>query len=377
MNIAVMVVNAGSSSLKLDLLDPDDRVLAGEHVDAAPDSDQARQALSRFLDDVGDVDAVGHRIVHGGPDLIAPVLYDQQIRAQLDGAADLAPLHVPPALAALDAVRDRLPDLPHVICLDTAFHANLPEPARSYAVPVEWRRRYGLRRYGFHGLSYTWAVGRTARLLDRPVEDLQMVLAHLGGGASVCAVQGGRSVWTSMGFTPLEGLPMVTRSGSVDPGMLLWLQTRHGLSAEELSDGLERHSGLTGLSEGLSGDTRQLVAAARDGHRAAALALDVYTLRLRQEVAAAASSLDRFDALVFTGEIGVDQPEIRTAVCAGLPVLGLPSTLDQRQEQDRVLARGQGRVAVALVHPREDRQIAAETRAVLTEAGRERRRAAM
>jgi acetate kinase len=175
--------------------------------------------------------------------------------------ADLAPLHVPPALALVEAARRTLPSVPHVLCPDTAFHTGMPRAAATYPLPGEWRRRYGLRRYGFHGLSYAWATRRAAELLGQPCEDTSMVLTHLGGGCSVCAVKNGRSVDTSMGFTPLEGVPMSTRSGSVDPGMLLWLLSDSRLTLNELRDGLVHRSGLLGLSEGLSGDTRDLVAA--------------------------------------------------------------------------------------------------------------------
>jgi acetate kinase len=270
---------------------------------------------------------------------------------------------VPPALAALDTCRQHLPDIPHVACLDTVFHAGLPEAARTYALPREWRERYGIRRYGFHGLSYAWIAGQAARLLGRELAGLQAVLAHLGGGASVCAVRHGRSVWTSMGFTPLEGLVMSRRSGSIDPGLLLWLQTEHGLSPSAISDVLEHHSGLLGLSGGLSGDTRELVAAAASGQRSAALALDVFCLRARQEIAAAAVSLTQLDAIVFSGEIGADQPEVRELIAAGLAVLGVTAGLDPAQDRDRVISRGQ--VPVLLVHPDEQRQIAIEVRAVL------------
>jgi acetate kinase len=219
-----------------------------------------------------------------------------------------------------------------------------------------------VHRYGFHGLSYTWTLARTAELLDRDPADLQVVLTHLGGGASVCAVRDGVSVWTSMGFTPLEGLPMSRRSGSVDPGMLLWLQTTHHLSAAEISDALEHQSGLLGLSDGLSGDTRDLVVAAAGGNPAARLAIDVFCLRVRQEIAAAAANLDRLDAVVFGGEIGADQPEIREAVSAGLSVLGLYGDLDPAQDKNRMVStRG---VPVLLVHPDEQRQIAIEVRQV-------------
>ncbi|MGY5883184.1 acetate/propionate family kinase [Modestobacter lacusdianchii] len=361
----VLVVNAGGHSLKLRLLGPDDDDLGSWTVDAPPDSTEAAELLDRALDEADDVTAVGHRVVHGGDRLSDHALVDDDVRAALDAAADLAPLHVPPALAALDRCRERLPDVPQIACLDTVFHAGLPEAARTYAVPARWREELGVRRYGFHGLSYAWAVPRAAELLGRDVADLQLVACHLGSGASVCAVAGGRSVWTSMGFTPLEGLVMVTRSGTVDPGMITWLQTRHGLSATDVSDALEHESGLTALSGGLGGDTRDLVAAASDGNADAQLALDVFALRLRQEVAVAAASLDRLDAVVFTGEIGADQPEVREAVAAGLPVLGLREGLSTAQDVDAVVSPIGAQVPVVLVHPEEERQIAAEVRRLI------------
>jgi acetate kinase len=358
----VLVVNAGSHSLKLAVLDPDLTILDEADIDAAPDSNETRAALTDFLDRSPGIGAVGHRFVHGGAHLTTACIIDEQVRRQLHAAASLAPQHLPAALKAFDICSEHLPDAVHVACLDTAFHANMPEAARTYPVPARWRRELGVHRYGFHGLSYTWTLARTAELLDRDPADLQVVLTHLGGGASVCAVRDGVSVWTSMGFTPLEGLPMSRRSGSVDPGMLLWLQTTHHLSAAEISDALEHQSGLLGLSDGLSGDTRDLVVAAAGGNPAARLAIDVFCLRVRQEIAAAAANLDRLDAVVFSGEIGADQPEIREAVSAGLSVLGLYGDLDPAQDKNRMVStRG---VPVLLVHPDEQRQIAIEVRQV-------------
>jgi acetate kinase len=353
--LTVMVVNAGSHSLQLSQVDNNLRPVRTLTVDAPPDSVEAGNGLNRFLDHTDEVAAVGHRIVHGGPSLAEPIIIDDDVRRRLEGAAFLAPQHLRPALAALDRCRERLTGVAHVACFDTAFHVDLPEPARTYPLPRRWRQDYGLRRYGFHGLSYGWAMDRAAALLDQPADKIQLLLAHLGGGASVCAVRNGTSVSTSMGFTPLEGLMMSTRSGSVDPGMLVWLQRHHGLTVEDISDGLEYHSGLLGLSDELSGDTRDLVAARKE-KPAAALALAVFFLRIRQELAAAAMSLERIDALVFTGEIGADQPEVREAVCAGLPLLGIHGGLSTDQDTDRRLSVSG--IPVLLVHPREDAQIA-------------------
>ncbi|WP_030213900.1 acetate/propionate family kinase [Streptomyces bikiniensis] len=360
----VLVADAGSSSLRLTVFGGDGRVLAEHRGDAPPD-EGAPDALRRLLDEAPAPAAVGHRIVHGGPELRAHTPVDDEVRARLDRVADLAPLHVPPALTFLDAARDLLPDVPHVACFDTVFHAGLPAAAREYAVPEEWREGYGLRRYGFHGLSYAWALGRAAELLGRPAGRLHLVIAHLGGGCSACAVRDGRSVDTTMGFTPLEGLVMSHRSGSVDPGALTWLQTRHGLTAGAVEDALNHESGLLALS-GTSDDTRDLVRDRAAGDERAALALDVFTHHCRRGIAATAASLDRLDALVFTGEIGEDQPEVREEVCARLPALGLAGGLRPVVAERPEIVSGPGaRVPVLVVPTGEARQVDRETRAVL------------
>jgi acetate kinase len=363
----VLVVDAGSHSLKLAVVTPDGQRETSAAVDAPPDGDEAAHALEEFLGRAGTVRAVGHRVVHGGPRITRATVVDDSVRAALEEAAPLAPLHDPPALAALDTARERLRDIPHVVAVDTAFHAGMPEVARTYAVPNEWRDRYGLRRYGFHGLSYRYSLRRGAELLGRPPETFTGVLTHLGGGASVCAVRDGRSVWTSMGMTPLEGLVMGTRSGSVDPGMVLDLAGRHGLGAEEVRSGLERRSGLLALSGDRTADTRELVRLADAGDTDAGRALEVFTFRVRQEIAAATASLDRFDGLVVTGEIGADQPEVREAVAAGLPLLGLRGGLDPVIDEDAVVSRDG--VAVVVVVTGEDLQVAAETREALDGPG--------
>ncbi|PZG57108.1 acetate kinase [Spongiactinospora gelatinilytica] len=359
----VLTVNAGSSSLRLNLV-RGEQVLAGRHTEQSLDPDAAQETVADFLGEVGDLDvaAVGHRLVHGGVAVPAPMVVDDEIVAQVAAREDLAPLHIPPALALVEAVRRCLPDVPHVLCPDTAFHAGLPEYAATYPLPEEWRRRYGLRRYGFHGLSYAWALRRAAGLLDRPVPELQMVLTHLGGGCSVCAVRDGRSVDTSMGFTPLEGVPMSKRSGSIDPGMLLWLLTGNRLSVSELREGLEHRSGLLGLSDGRSGDTRDLVKA---GDPTSELALTVFAHRVSREIAAEATSLSRLDALVFTGEIGWDQPEVREAVCDRLGLLGIGRPAIGDPGIDRVVSAPDAETAVLVIEPREELQLARETLSVL------------
>ncbi|GAA4563170.1 acetate/propionate family kinase [Planotetraspora kaengkrachanensis] len=368
MTAVVLTVNAGSSSLRLHLI-RDGRVLRVEHSEHSPDPAQAERTITEFLGRTDDheggwvtVGVVGHRLVHGGDAVVAPTVVDDGVLRAVRGFADLAPLHVPPALALVDAARRALPSVPHVLCPDTAFHANLPVAAATYPLPAEWRRRYGLRRFGFHGLSYAHATRRAADLLGRPAGELHLVAAHLGGGSSVCAVREGRSVDTSMGFTPLEGVPMSKRSGSVDPGMLLWLLSDSRLSLDELSDGLEHASGLLGLSDGLSGDTRELVASPEP---AAALALEVFAHRVAREIAAAATGLDRLDALVFTGEIGWDQPEVRDDVCRRLALLGLEPPVRGNLEADGFVSAPGARVPVVVVETREELQVAREALAAV------------
>jgi acetate kinase len=340
----VLTVNPGSSSLRLHVVQADtESILAASTSEEKPDHDSASKALDEVLSQVDSVDAVGHRLVHGGPHLWSPTVVTDETIAQAEAAASLAPAHVPVTLDLLGIVRERLPDVPHVLCPDTAFHAGLSEVAMTYAIPAEWRERFGIRRYGFHGLSYAWATTQAAELLDRPVAEVNLLLAHLGGGCSVCAVRDGSSVDTSMGFTPLEGVPMSTRSGSVDPGMLLWLLDGR-LTLDELSEGLYHQSGLLGLSGGYSGDTRDLVRASAQGCHEAQRALDVFTRRVSQALAGMAVNLPRVDALVFTGEIGWDQPEVRAAIS---------------QDMDRVLA---GRdISVLVIEPREELQLARNT----------------
>lgn len=364
----VLTVNPGSSSLQAHLIDPaTEQVLHAAQVEHPADSPEARDALDDLLDRVrqDDLRAVGHRFVHGGPRVRAARRASPEVVDDLRSAADLAPLHSPTSLRLLDQLQERLPDTAHVVCPDTAFHSGLPEVAATYPLPARWRQRFGLRRYGFHGLSYAWTVGRTSALLGRPSTELHLLVAHLGGGSSVCAVREGRSVDTSMGMTPLEGVPMATRSGSVDPGLLLWLVEHGKLDVAELRECLYRDSGLLGLSDGRSADTRDLVGAARAGDDASALALHVFAHRVRRELAAAATNLTRLDALVFTGEIGWDQPEVREEITAGLGLLGVRSGLAGNRDEDGIISADGATVPVLVVRPREELQLCRDTMTAL------------
>ncbi|HVC05654.1 MAG TPA: acetate/propionate family kinase [Candidatus Acidoferrales bacterium] len=359
----VLAVNAGSSSLKLSVIGENDATLAETELEGPPAGGGHDRALLHFIDAQQDLGAVGHRIVHGGPELRTPVIVDPSVRRQLDATAQLAPLHVPPALAVLDTVRQHT-SLTQVACFDTAFHASLPAAASTYAIPSSWRTDFGIRRYGFHGLSCAWSLRRAASLLGRTADSLNIVVAHLGAGASVTAIRDGRSADTSMGFTPLEGLVMATRSGSVDPGALLFIQTHGGMAAPAMNDALERSSGILAL--GGSADMRDILARADAGDAQAALARDVYVHRARALLSGVAASLDRLDAIVFTGGIGENATEIRDRICSGLGVLGVvASDTVPPHDGDAVMSGAMARVAILVVHAREDLEISREVRELL------------
>ncbi len=302
----VLVVNAGSTSLKLHLVDGED---------------------ARAVEGFEPADAVGHRIVHGGARFVEPVVVDDEVLAAIEAVTELAPLHNAPALDALRRAREALPDVPHVAVFDTAFHATLSAEASTYAVPARWREEWGIRRYGFHGLAVRWAASQ--------VRVPRLVVCHLGGGASVTGVLDGVSVDTTMGFTPLEGVPMATRSGSVDPGALLWLVQTGRLTTDELDRALEHESGLEALG-GLDSE----------------LGFGVYTRRVAQAVAAAAVALGGLDAVVFGGGVGENRADVRDSVAHRLAFLGS--------------------FGVEVVPAREELVVAADVRALLGAQGSRR-----
>jgi acetate kinase len=359
----ILVVNAGSSSLKLRVLDATDSVVASADLPAprgAADTAAVKDAIGSF----GNVDAAGHRIVHGGTLYRAPVLIDPGVRQRMAALTDLAPLHQPKSLAALDAVQAVLPDVPAVACFDTAFHATIPDSAATFALPAEWRERWTLRRYGFHGLSHAYVSRRAADLLGNR-SGLRVVSCHLGAGASLAAVRDGRSVDTTMGFTPLDGLVMATRSGSVDPGLMLWLQEHAGMPAGELAATLEYRSGLYGLAG--TGDMREVLTRAAAGDERAELAREVYLHRLRGCVAAMAAAMDGLDVLVFTGGVGENSAEIRSRAMHGLGFLGIredagPNTAGNG---DREIGLAGAPVRSLVISAREDIEIARQVRATL------------
>jgi acetate kinase len=366
--LRVLVVNAGSSSVKLTLLDYDDTTIA-QHELSAPRSEIDENELSAALQDgLGQADAVGHRIVHGGEQFHSAVVIDEGVEAALRELSDLAPLHQAKSLAALDAVSRALPGLPAVACFDTAFHHTLTPAATTYAIPAAWREQFGVRRYGFHGLSHAWVARRAAELLDRPAANLRLVSCHLGAGASLCAIADGRSVDTTMGFTPLDGLVMATRSGSVDPGLVLWLLEHTGLSERELAAALEHDSGLLGLAG--TADMREVLSRIGDGEERARLALDIYIHRLRGAIASMAAALGGIDVLAFTGGVGEHAAQVRSEAVVGLRFLGLAidEAANQSVTKDADISRPHASVRTIVIGAREDLEIARQVRGALEAA---------
>jgi acetate kinase len=302
--VRILTVNAGSTGLKLHVVEN------GE---------------STRIEELVDADAVGHRVVHGGERFVAPVVVTDEVEAAIDDLSTIAPLHNEPALAAIRRARRELPGVPHVAVFDTAFHAAMPYRARTYALPARWRDEWKVRRYGFHGLSVQWVAGQ--------VHAKRLVVCHLGGGCSITAVLDGRSVDTTMGFSPLEGVPMATRSGSIDPGVLLYVQREHGLTLEELDHALHRESGLLGL--GGSSDPREL---------AGTSALDVYAYRIAAAVGAMAVPLGGLDVLAFTGGVGEGSADVRERVTALVRFLGDFDVLVVPAREELVIAREVERV---------------------------------
>ena len=387
----ILVCNAGSSSLKFSLFDSEEELLLAEggidwttkptrlvfhrtgqqeireelklekHADAVVRLlDDLQSGPSAALGSLEELEAVGHRVVHGGERYTSAVRITPEAKRTIDELAELAPLHNPASLDGITAVEQVLPNVPQVAAFDTAFHATLSEAARTYSVPQKWTREWRMRRYGFHGLSHSYCAGRAAEMIGR--RDLRLIIAHLGNGASVSAVRDGKCVDTSMGFTPLEGLVMGTRSGTVDPGMLIYVLRHKGLDANALDQTLNYESGLLGLS-GISSDMRQILSELPHNPNAQ-LAVDVYVHRIRQTIGAMAATLDGVDALVFTAGVGERAVEIRKRVCENLNYLGLE--LDRRANEtckpDADIATRASTARILVIATREDLTIMRETR---------------
>ena len=369
---SVFVVNSGSSSIKYQLVDLDTEtaVMSGliERI-GEPGSDVADHAsgLRGVLNRLGtghDISAVGHRVVHGGEMYTDATVITDEVEAGIDALSPLAPLHNPANLQGIRAARAALPDIPHVAVFDTAFHHTLPPAAYTYAIDAALAKKHGVRRYGFHGTSHKYVSEQAAVFLGRPLNELKIIVLHLGNGASVAAIDGGESVETSMGMTPLEGLVMGTRSGDVDPAVLVHLHRQAGLSVDDLDTMLNRKSGLLGLTG--NGDMRDVQASAVAGDEVAEAALAVYRHRLRRYIGAYLVHLGGLDAIVFTAGVGENNSLLRRRSLAGLEFLGIHVDADRnevRSKHPRAISPDRSPVAVLVIPTNEELEIARQTAA--------------
>ena len=350
--MAILVLNSGSSSIKADVIDAlnQNRLQSFrvQRIDTAqcvctvngvetalPDANHAT-AVEHILSKVTEtIDAIGHRVVHGGERFVEPTRITPAVLSEIKGLTELAPLHIPANIAGIEACNAQYPNTLQVAVFDTAFHSTLPRRAKHYAIDRETAEKHGIRRFGFHGLSHRWSAYQVAKKMDVPLEDLRIVVCHLGNGASACAVEYGRSIETSMGMTPLEGLVMGTRAGDTDPGALIALAKKEGWSLDELDTFLNRKSGLTGLS-GVGNDMRDILERAREGDDRCRLAINVFVPRLRKYIGSYAAVMGGIDALVFTGGIGENATVIRARTCQNLSFLGL------RLDEDANMQRPSG-----------------------------------
>ncbi|MEX0914196.1 MAG: acetate kinase [Demequina sp.] len=369
-----LVLNCGSSSVKYQVVDTtQDQPLAQGLVERVVDHRDAIREIITTLSAPGsgvDLDrltVVGHRVVQGGVEFTAPTIITEDVERHIATLSPLAPLHNPPNLAGIEAARTAFPHLPHVAVFDTAFHSTLPEAAYTYAIDRIVAREHGVRRYGFHGTSYSYVSRETARMMDRPVQQLNIVVLHLGNGSSACAVRGGRSIDTSMGLTPLEGLVMGTRSGDVDPAISLYLARSAGMSIDDIDTLLNRRSGMLGLA-GYS-DMRDVEKAAADGDHDAQLALEVYCRRIRGYVGQYWAQLGTLDAIVFTAGVGENADNVRLQALSGLSQWGVIMDSERnagRKKQSALVSADESAVEVWVVPTNEEREIALQSIAAVS-----------
>jgi acetate kinase len=364
----VLVLNSGSSSVKYRLFNGSSTVAKGlierigEDGGGAPDH---RAALQRIMDelDLDDLAAVGHRVVHGGPEFSAATLIDDDVVAQVEAMVPLAPLHNPAALTGISVARKLLPSVPQVAVFDTAFHATIPPEGVTWAIDAGLADRWGIRRYGFHGTSHAYVSRRTAAMLGRPISDTNVITLHLGNGASACAVQGGRSVATTMGLSPQGGLVMGTRSGDIDPTVVFHLHRVAGLPIDEIETSLTRHAGLLGMTG--ENDLRAVLQRRDTGDPAATLAFDVYCRRIREYVGAYMAVLGRVDAITFTAGVGENSAAVRAAALSGLEPLGIVLDPLRNTAGEERISPDDAPIAVCVVPTDEELEIADQARSAL------------
>ncbi len=394
----ILVINAGSSSLKYQLLNPDTQAVLAkglcerigidgkftykaegkEKIDAAdvamPTHNEAIQAVLNALVDpkngvigsMKEIDAVGHRVVHGGEKFAKSVLIDDAVMAAIEECNPLAPLHNPANIIGIKACQALMPGTPMVAVFDTAFHQTMPPVAYTYALPYEYYTQDKVRRYGFHGTSHKYVSQRAAAMLGKPLEELKLITCHLGNGSSVTAVDGGKSVDTSMGFTPLAGVPMGTRSGDLDAGILEYLMTKYGMDIKEMLNVLNKKSGVQGVS-GVSSDFRDLSAAAGQGNDRARLAIDVFNYGVKKFIGAYAAAMGGVDAIVFTAGVGENDAGQRMAIASGLEFMGVKMDAGANNVRGRetVISAADSRVKVLLIPTNEELMIAMDTAAIV------------
>ncbi len=391
----VLVINCGSSSLKYQLIESEsgevfakglcDRIgingsaieyrrgsaeKTTDPVEMKDHTDAINQVIKKLTDpetgvikSLSEIDAVGHRVVHGGEKFAAPVLIDEEVLKAVEKCSDLAPLHNPANLTGIRACEEVMPGVPQVAVFDTAFHQTMEKQAYLYGIPYEYYKKYKIRRYGFHGTSHEFVSKRAAEILKKSPEECKLIICHLGNGASVSAVKYGKSVDTSMGLTPLEGLIMGTRSGDLDPSIITFLMSKEGLSADEVLNILNKKSGVLGVSDGFSSDFRDLAEAAEKGNKEADTALSVYALRVAKYIGAYAAEMNGVDAIVFTAGAGENNPEVRKRICGYLGFLG--ASFDEKKNelrgQEFFLSKPEDRVQLMVIPTDEELSIARQT----------------
>jgi acetate kinase len=318
------------------------------------------------IDDKKDIEAVGHRVVHGGEHFTDSILITDEIMQVLQDNIELAPLHNPPNIKGIQAVKRILPNVPQVAVFDTAFHTKMPPKAFLYGIPYELYKKHQIRKYGFHGTSHSYVANKAAEILGKELKDLKIVTAHLGNGCSMAAVQNGVSVDTTMGFTPLEGLLMGTRSGDLDPSLILYIMGKEGLSLNEANTLLNKHSGLLGIS-GESSDMREVLIAANEGHKRSRYAFEIFAYRVKKYLGAYAAAMGGLDAFVFTGGIGENSPEVREEVCKGLEFLGIELDDQKNKNKEKIISKNSSRVPVLRIPTNEELVIARDTNRIVEE----------
>ncbi|MBA4549034.1 acetate kinase [Thermoactinomyces intermedius] len=395
----ILVINCGSSSIKYQLFDmQDESVLATGLVEKigtessiikhqVPEKEELviaseildhRVGMKKVLDLLMDpedgviksaeeVAAVGHRVVHGGENFSSSVVIDSNVRRAIRETIDLAPLHNPPNLLGIDAAQAQLPHAVHVAVFDTAFHQTMPDYAYMYPLPYVLYRKYKIRRYGFHGTSHKYVSEQASKFLGRPLDELKIVSCHIGNGASITAVQNGKSVDTSMGMTPLEGLMMGTRSGDIDPAIVPFVITKEDLTLAEVNSMMNKHSGLLGIS-GISGDMREVTEAMENGNDYARLAIDMYVYKIKKTIGAYIAAMNGVDVILFTAGVGENAALIRERVCEGLTFFGVeldPALNAERSKKERRISTQRSKVDVLVIPTNEELMIARETQALV------------